>query len=167
MEQFMNARLGTTAVNALPQFSDGKLSSCLLEYNVVARDDQYRQGGFMKVFGSFGLIEAKGTIAVALRIGVHDIDLKTVDFRPTAPANSYFVFGTETSKASLVGRYASDTPGGQFSIYKPLPTYEKISDALDKGKITVAFNRRKRGYGHHGPDRSDCGRHQRKFIPSK
>jgi hypothetical protein len=99
----------------------------------------------MKVFGSFGIIEAKGTIAIALKIVVHDIDLKTAAFRPAPPANSYFVFGTETSKASLVGQYASDTPGAQFSIFKPLPTYEKISDALDKGKITVAFNRKNGG----------------------
>jgi hypothetical protein len=145
MELLMIRLVGTTAVNALPQFADGKLSSCLLEYSLIARDDQYRQGGFMKVFGSFGLMEAKGSVAITLKIVVQDIDMKTAEFRPSPPANSYFVFGTETSKASLVGKYPSDTPGAQFSVFKPLPTDEKIVDALDKGKITVAFNRRDGG----------------------
>jgi hypothetical protein len=103
LENFMNSRVGTTAISAFPQFADGKLTSCLLEFNVLARDAVYRQGGLMKVFGSFGVMEAKNVLAVALKLVVHDIDMKTAEFRPSPPANSYFVFGAETSKASLVG----------------------------------------------------------------
>jgi hypothetical protein len=80
-----------------------------------------------------------------LKIVVHDIDLGTGEFRPSAPANSYFVFGTETSKASLVGKYGSDTPGAQFSVFKALPTFEKLAAALDRGEITLAFNRKDGG----------------------
>jgi hypothetical protein len=145
IELFMNSKVGTTAVNALPQFVDGKLGSCLLEFNNIARDALYRQGGFMKVFGSFGVMEAKGNMAVTLKIVVQDIDLKTAEFRPSPPANSYFVFGTESSKASLVAKYPSDTPGAQISVFRPLPTFEKIAEALDKGKITIAFNRKDGG----------------------
>jgi hypothetical protein len=62
-ELFMNSQVGTTAVSAYPQFADGKLSSCMFEFNNIGRDSLYRQGGFMKVFGSFGLMEAKGNVA--------------------------------------------------------------------------------------------------------
>jgi hypothetical protein len=76
---------------------------------------------------------------------VHDINMKTAELRPSPPANSYFVFGTQTSKASPVGKYPSDTPGAQFSVFKPEPTFGKIAEALDKDKITIAFNRRDEG----------------------
>lgn len=141
----MQSRVGTTAIAALPQFADGKLYGCLLEYNALARDTVYRQGGFIKVFGSFGVMMAGGQPAVALKLALLDIDPTTVALTPNAPANSYFIFGTTSSKADLVGKYDSDTPGGQFSVFKPLPTFKQISNALDAGRITVAFNRKDGG----------------------
>ena len=104
MGLLMTRMMGTTAVNALPQFADGKLTSCLLEYNVIARDDQYRQGGFMKVFGSFGLMEAKGNLAITLKVVMQVIDLKTAEFRPSPPANTVFCVRhrEETSKAKSI-----------------------------------------------------------------
>jgi hypothetical protein len=71
LELFMNSRVGTTAVSAYPQFADGKLSSCQLDFNNIRRDDLYRQGGFMKIFGSFGLMEAKGNVAVRVKCSAY------------------------------------------------------------------------------------------------
>ena len=99
----------------------------------------------MKVFGSFGLISANGNLAVALKIVVQDIDMKTYQFKPSAPANSYFVFGSETSRSDLVASYPSDTPGAQFSVFQPLPAFARISDQLDNGTVTIAFNRKNGG----------------------
>src|SRR4051812_36126435 len=108
MELLMTSRLGTTSVDAYPQFADGNLFACIVEFNSLVRDNVDRVGRFMKVFGSFGLMSAKGNIALTLKVIVHDIDPITVAFTPSAPANSYFVFGNETSKASLVAKYPSD-----------------------------------------------------------
>jgi len=138
----MNSRLGTTSIEAYPQFADGNLYACIVEFNTVARDETYRQGGFMKVGGSFGLITAKGNVAVTLKIIVHDINLATGTFTPSAPANGYFVFGNETSKTSLVAKYPSDVPGAHFAVFKIEPTFAKLAAAIDAGKLTFAFNRK-------------------------
>src|SRR5262245_3727771 len=60
--------LGTTSVSAQPQFADGKLFGCIVEFGVLAQDWKYKAGGFIRVGGSFGLVTAGGKIAVALKV---------------------------------------------------------------------------------------------------
>jgi hypothetical protein len=142
MEQLMVSRLGTTSIDVYPQFADGKLFACVAEFNSLVRDNVYRVGTFMKVFGSFGLMSAKNSVAVTLKVIVHDIDSKTFEFTPSAPANAYFVFGNETSKPSLVAKYPSDIPGALFSVFRIDTTFEKLAGALDAGQVILAFNKR-------------------------
>ncbi|OYU91834.1 MAG: hypothetical protein CFE29_02995 [Bradyrhizobiaceae bacterium PARB1] len=144
-QQILEMMAGTTAVLAYPQFADGQLGSCLIEFSAITQDNVYRQGAYSKFFGSFGVMQAKGNLAVTLKVVVHDINIKTGEFKPNSPANSYFIFGAQSSKAELVGNYPSDTPGAQFSVFRPLPTFEKLSEALDKGVVSVAFNRKDGG----------------------
>jgi hypothetical protein len=145
VELFLNSRLGTTSIEAYPQFADGKLDACVVEFNSIARDYMYRQGGFMKIGGSFGLMTAKGNVAVTLKIIVHDIELSTGTFTPSAPANGYFVFGNGTSISSQVAKYTSDTPGAIFAIFKIEPTFAQLAAAIDTGQVTFAFNRKSGG----------------------
>lgn len=142
LEAFIGSRLGTTSIDAYPQFADGKLFACIVEFNSIVRDDVYRVGSFIKVFGSFGLMSAKNNIAVTLKIVVHDFDVSTGALTPSAPANGYFVFGNETSKPSLVAKYPSDVPGALFSVFNIEPTFAKLVSAVDGGKVTFAFNRK-------------------------
>jgi hypothetical protein len=142
MEQLMTSRLGTTSIDAYPQFADGKLFACIIEFNSLVRDNVDRVGTFMKVFGSFGLMAAKGGAAVTLKIVVHDFDMTTGNASPNAPKNGYFVFGNETSKPSLVAKYPSDMPGALFSVFQLDTTFEKLAVGLDADKVTLAFNRR-------------------------
>ena len=145
LAQFMATRVGTTSIDAYPQFADGKLYACVIEFNSLVRDNIDRVGTFMKVFGSFGLMAAKRGVGVTLKVVAHDFDLATGNANPNPPKNAYFVFGNETSKASLVGKYPSDTPGALFAIFQLETTFEKLAEGLDADKVTLAFNRKDSG----------------------
>jgi hypothetical protein len=142
MEQLMTSRLGTTSIDAYPQFADGKLFACIIEYNSLVRDNVDRVGTFMKVFGSFGLMAAQGGVGLTLKIVVHDFDLSTGNTTPNAPKNGYFVFGNETSRSSLAGAYPSDVPGALFAVFRTDAIMQKFVDSLVADKLTFAFNRR-------------------------
>lgn len=142
MTQLMASRVGTISIDAYPQFADGKLFACVIEFSSLVRDNVDRVGAFSKVFGSFGLMVAKGGVGVTLKIIVHDFDLRTGNTNPNAPKNGYFVFGNETSKSSLVAKYPSDVPGALFSVFRSDTTFEKLAAGLDADKVTFAFNRK-------------------------
>ena len=63
---------------AVPQFSDGKLNGCIVEFAVLVQDHIYRQGAFVRVGGSFGMLSANNNIAVILKVVVQDIDSATM-----------------------------------------------------------------------------------------
>jgi len=140
LEALMASRVGTTAVSAEPQFANGQLSACTIEFNSLVRDHKYRQGGFSKVFGSFGVHVTSGVAAVVPKVVVHDIDARSMAFVPQAPANAYFVTGYGTSRDQLIAKHASDTPGGLFSIFRT-EVFPSMMEAISQGKITLAFNR--------------------------
>jgi hypothetical protein len=51
--------IGTIYANAQPQFADGKLSACLVEFQLVYRDWAYNRGDYTLVIGSFGIMNVQ------------------------------------------------------------------------------------------------------------
>jgi hypothetical protein len=110
--RYLRSQLGTISASASSQFADGKLYACIVEFAHVAQDWAYRQGGFVRVGGSFGVMSAAGKLGATLKVIVHDIDTPSLQMKPAAPANAYFVSKTTSSRAYKVSSYPSDTPGG-------------------------------------------------------
>ena len=137
--------VGTFSVQAHSRFANGQLSGCTIEYNVMAQDVIYKQGSFMKVNGSFGLMAARGQVAVVLKVLVNDVDTRTMSATPNAPATAYFIGDNRTTKSAIIDSYPGDTPGAILAVFKLDPTVSVILKGLEKNKVVIAFARKKGG----------------------
>ena len=144
LEQILRDQSGTTSVQVIPQFAQGRLYACGIEFAHLMRDWIYSQGRFIRVGGSFGVMQAQGKIAVVLKVIVHDFDPRAMEFTPSPPFNAYFVSGTKTSAANKVDSVPSDTPGALFVIFQPA-AMEMLVGSLVEKKVTIAFSRRRGG----------------------
>ena len=143
--QLLQSRVGTTYTTAHPQFSDGRLNGCTIEFGVLVQDYTYRQGAFALVGGSFGMLSANNNVAVTLKVVVQDIDSATMALTPSPPASAYIVSGTTTTKPFFLGKYPSDTPGALFSVFQLDGAAPILLDGIDQEKMIIAFNRREGG----------------------
>jgi hypothetical protein len=143
--QLLRSRAGTNYATAIPQFSDGKLYACGIEFSVFMQDHTYRQGAFVLVGGSFGMMSAKNNVAVTLKVIVQDINSATMALSPSPPTSAYIVSGTATTKPFFVSKYPSDTPGALFSIFQLDGAGPILLDGIKKEKMIIAFNRREGG----------------------
>lgn len=145
IQAYLLSRLGTISVKGYPQFSDGKLYACIVEFSSLVQDWTYSKGRLIRVGGSFGFMTAQNAIGISLKVIVHDMDSKTLALTPSPPDSAYLISGTKTSKAAFVGKYPSDTPGALFSIFRMDGAFELLIDAIQQEKITIGFNRRAGG----------------------
>jgi hypothetical protein len=129
---------------AAPQFANGELYGCIVEFATVTQDWAYRQGAFIRVGGSFGLMSMQGKVGATLKVIVHDIDT-SLTLTPSAPTNAHFVAKTKTSQQSRVASYPSDTPGAIFVVFQLDPAFSMIVDGLGANQVQIAFNRRQGG----------------------
>jgi hypothetical protein len=144
--QALTEQLGTISVTAIPQFREGQLWSCAVDYNVLTRDWAYRQGGFITVNGGFGVMQAEKRLAGYLKVVLHDIDPRTMALTPSRPASAYFVASDlSTSRQSVIDSGPSDLPGGIFVVLHAEPTLRLIVDGFRNDKVVVAFSRRQNG----------------------
>jgi hypothetical protein len=137
--------LGTLNAEAQPVFANGRLDGCTVVYGALAKDFTYKQGGYIAVNGSFGLMSAKGQLAATLKVVVHDTDPRTNSFTPSPPATAYFVSGNKTTKDAVVSHISSDTPGAIFVVLKPEATFQILTEGLARDKVTIAFARERGG----------------------
>lgn len=72
--------LGTISVEVTPNFTDGRLDGCSIGFRTLAQDWIYKQGAFIAVSGGFGVMTIKGTYAAYLKVTVHDVDPRTMQF---------------------------------------------------------------------------------------
>lgn len=137
------ARLeGTLSVQAQPNLREGKFIGCQYVFEAMMRDWSYRQGGFIKVSGSVGIMGVGGKIGTTVKVVVNEIDLATRSITPSAPGRVYLIGPDfQTNVDTLVNSAESDVPGGRFSIYQMSPTTEMILAGMENGRLTVAFNR--------------------------
>jgi len=137
---------GTIFARALPSFSGGQLEGCLIEFGVLAQDWVYKQGGFIRVGGSFGLLGKPAALGATLKVIVHDIDTRTMDYKPDPPVKASLLAPDFTSNAAdWVGGGKSDTPGALFSVFKPERTFQIIAEGIARSKVDIAFSRKKGG----------------------
>jgi hypothetical protein len=145
LAQGLERMLGTLHAEAQPIFADGRLDGCTVVYDALAKDFAYKQGGYITVHGSFGLMSAKGNVAITLKVIVHDTDPRLNSLTPSPPASAYFVSGTKTTKSAVVGQYPSDTPGGIFVVLRPETVLPILMEGIGAHKITIAFARTQGG----------------------
>jgi hypothetical protein len=144
--QGLGVMLGTLDVEAKSNFADGKLNACMVEFNVLARDWVYKQGAYITIGGSFGVMRAGGqTLGAVLKVVLHDLDPGTMRLTPSPPVSAYFVSGNSTTKDAVVGSYPSDVPGAIFVVFQMDPTFSLILEGLSKDKVSFAFARKKGG----------------------
>jgi hypothetical protein len=86
-----------------------------------------------------------GKFGAFLKVVFVDVDVKTLERRPNAPAQAAFVFGNSTNQASALGTYKSDIPGGLFVVFPPMPTLGELINQLEKGEVTLAVARERGG----------------------
>ncbi len=100
-------------------------------------DFRFSQGGFILVAGSFGIMEFKGSVAATLKVVLADWDLKTAAPTPQELHQTPISCQrTRLAEDSVIKPVASDTPGGLFVVFQPLPTYEtNYIDGLYAGKV--------------------------------
>jgi hypothetical protein len=135
---------GTNFVETKPQFADGRLWACVMEFSAIERDWLYKQGAHIRVGGSFGVAN-QGEIGVVLKIILYDIDVRTAPatFVPSPPASAYFTSGNSTTKDDVVSAYPSDIPGAIFVVLRPENMFRLMLDGVTRGKVGIAFARKK------------------------
>jgi hypothetical protein len=71
--QTLGSMLGTLSVEAQPYFVAGRLNGCTIVFKALAQDWAYKQGGYIAVGGSFGLIGGdEKPLAVLVKVVLHD-----------------------------------------------------------------------------------------------
>jgi hypothetical protein len=145
--EVFNALHGTTYVEAKPQFTDGKLWNCYTEFGAIERDWAYKQGDHIRVGGSFSVAKQQGTIAILLKVILHDIDVRVIPaaYVPNPPATAYFIFGNSTTKDAVVSSSPSDIPGAIFVVLRPDNIFKPLLNDFSRGKVMIAFARKKGG----------------------
>jgi len=134
--------LGTTSVEAQAHFVDGRLNGCIITFNALAQDHIYKQGSYIAISGSFGLVGGNGKpLAVSLKVVLHDLNPVTMTLTPSPPATAYFVSGYTTTKDEVVLSEKSDTPGALFTIFKAEQTLKVLVEGLAQDKVIIAFTR--------------------------
>jgi hypothetical protein len=141
----LDALIGTNSVEAQPIFVAGRLNACTMVFDAFAKDFTYKQGGYVKINGSFGLWNAKGQLGITLKVVLHDLDSRTMSFTPSPPASAYFVSGSKTTKDSVLFTERSDTPGGIFVALKAEPNFSILAEGVQHDKVTIAFARERGG----------------------
>lgn len=143
IEAMMTKVAGTQRVYAQPYMTAGKLAGCNLVFEAMIRDFTYRQGQFIKVDGSIGIMAIGGAPGAVLKVVVNEIDPPSLTFTPSPPSRAY-LFGPKfnTNVESLVSATESDTPGSLFSVFQVTPTLDIVLSALELKKVTVAFNKK-------------------------
>lgn len=143
LEAMMSKIAGTQRVYAQPYMTGGKLEGCNLIFEAMIRDFIYRQGQFIKVDGSMGIMGIGGNLGAVLKVVVNEITPPSLTFKPSPPSRAYLI-GPDysTNVDSLVSADESDTPGALFNIFQSSPTAEIMLAALQSKKITVAFNKK-------------------------
>lgn len=143
LEVMMSKVAGTQRVFTQPTMSSGKLSGCSLIFEAMTRDYSYRQGQFIKVDGTIGIVEVSGAFGAILKVVVNEINPPSLTLTPAPPSRAYLIGSKfETNLDSLISADESDTAGALFSVFELSPTVEMLFSALQSKKITVAFNKK-------------------------
>jgi hypothetical protein len=134
-------RADDTVVSGHPQFSDGKLHACELEYTTAIKDFSYRQGGLTAVFGSVSVRRGKRDLFGVIKLVLKDWNATHKAFIETQrPVSVGFVANTGTSIVAPDQILNSETTSGMLAMY----SLEKLPSMLEEiasGSISLSFSR--------------------------
>lgn len=136
---------GTQSVAAESTLREGQLIGCDLVFTAIHADVVYRQGAYIKVSGSIGVMTSRGQFGSTLKVTVQEIDPTVIGLglKPSPPSRAYLVSSDLTSSlSSLINSFPSDTPGSLFSVFQLSPSFDIVLAALAENKLVVAFNSR-------------------------
>ncbi|MCD2185240.1 hypothetical protein [Rhizobium sp. GN54] len=140
----MTKLVGTQSVAFRPQSQNGQLIGCTLEFDALVRDWKYRNGGFLKLAGSFGILAPGGANVGAMqKLTVSHLDYSGLELQvnPSSPSRLFMRDREFRSNiASLVNATESDAPGSFFAVYNLSPTMEIILAGIERGEIVIGFN---------------------------
>jgi hypothetical protein len=106
----------------------------------------YIKKAALSVGGQVGLMSVKDTPAAIMKIVVHDIDPRTMNFRPSPPASAHLIAPDfSTNASSFVQGTQSDTPGALFLVFQALPTFKMIAEGLERNRISIGIMRNSGG----------------------
>jgi hypothetical protein len=142
VEDILQPQLGTLWVKYSPIFRDGNLTGCSLEYGSFIRDNMYKQGGFVNLGGSVGVIISNNELDVMLKVVINDLNIESFKLAPDAPEAAYLLSDLKSSKDAYVDSTVSDTPGGLFTIFSNDPTFEMLLDGFRKDEIGISYRRK-------------------------
>lgn len=135
--------VGTQSVSFQPQSQNGELIGCTLEFDALVRDWKYRNGGLLKLSGSFGILAPGGSVGAMQKLTVSHFDFSSgvLQVVPSSPSRLYMRDTNFRSNiASLVNASESDAPGSIFAVYNLSPTMEIILSGIENGAVVVGFN---------------------------
>jgi hypothetical protein len=90
MTGYLRSQVGTLYTTASPQFAEGKLYGCIIEFANIAQDWAYKQGRFIRVGGSLGIMATSGKYGVTLKVILYDVDANDLRMTPSVPSSAFF-----------------------------------------------------------------------------
>lgn len=144
-QTYLDKISGTLSVISQPFISEGVVTGCTFVFNSLTKDHIYRQGDFIKVTGSFGLMKAQNSIGVTVKVVVNEMTLDQggqIILKPSAPDRAYLIgSGYKNNLSGLVNSGPSDTAGGVFSVYQLEPSLPILMEQLQTQAASIGFNR--------------------------
>ena len=145
----------TLWVRGYPVTRGGTVSACSLEYNAAGRDFIYKEGGTFGVVGNLTvnrvMRDGQPVMFASLKVTLNDI----VGERqvPSAPVELHVVAADGTIMNERSGEaFNSDMPGSRVQAFLIRDGFERVMiGALEKRRLTIAFNRRAGGTDVHVP----------------
>jgi hypothetical protein len=137
--------LGTIQTKFSPQFSNGRLNGCSLEFYALGRDWAYRQGGLTHFGGHIAFYVQDRTPAFTFKLVLSDLNASLERLPTQPPTVAYIIHGLSTNQEEVVSSQPSDTPGALFSVFRPLKTFEILIQSLDAGVLGIRYARNQGG----------------------
>ena len=134
--------VGTLYANFQKSSVAGDLKGCGFDFSLVGRDDATRTPSFYRATGAFMLRSDAATLRFVLKIGVQDLNIKTMKAKNPWPPASAYISARNGSPVKSVLRIPSDVPGYVMFAYPinqvSLSAWQGL---MEKGVIEIGFNR--------------------------
>lgn len=130
-----------TLISGHPQFLNGKLEACELEYYTAINDFEYRQGGITAVLGSVSVRRGKRDLGGLIKLVLKDWNATSQTFSdPPPPASVGFVANDGMSIIAPDAIVNSEATSGKLAVYS-LAKLPSMMKEIASGSISLSFRR--------------------------
>ena len=131
-----------TLVSGHPQFANGKLEACELEYYTAIQDFDYRQGGLTAVLGSVSVRMGKRDLGGLIKLVLKDWNASDQTFiDPPRPVAVGFVANNGMSISAPDTILNSEDISGKLAVYS-LAKLPSMMKEIMSGSISLKTARR-------------------------